>query len=404
MDFAIQNKINRRVKQLQRDGVLFLSGTVAPAESDVETQDIESLEKALNYFADKGVETLHIQPKWMGSRCQVYLFRDIEKCYAVTRNGFRIKHVDLTEVFQKLMPLFDLVGHEDREVERFILDGELLPWTALGGALIEREFVGLSTCVATEANILENLGMPEACAELKNSKDYVDYCAMYLLGTDRKTMSKTFPRFETYDNFKTIMFYSLEEERNDLELYEAQLALYAKDAPLEFRGFDILHVLNEDGTTCVERFDFNNVGMRYNILRAAEGEVLPTEVGLVALPTEYDEILAHFNWLVDNGYEGIMIKPLYPNETDAVNCMKVRNKDYLRIIYGYDYQRPEVLEQLVARKRVGKKRKLSHHEYKLGQQMLQLDPAADNYTEEFERIAKAILFEIEEEATIDLRL
>ena len=76
MDYVIQNKIKSRLANLKRNGVHFISGTVAPADSDVETNDIESMDEALDYFAEKGVQNLVAEPKWMGSRCQLYLHRD----------------------------------------------------------------------------------------------------------------------------------------------------------------------------------------------------------------------------------------------------------------------------------------------------------------------------------------
>ena len=88
-DFAVLNKINRRLHQLQRDGVEFIAGTIAPADSDHETNDIESVAKAIEYYQNKNPDiVLTIQPKWMGSRAQMYLYRDdINKSFMTTRNG-----------------------------------------------------------------------------------------------------------------------------------------------------------------------------------------------------------------------------------------------------------------------------------------------------------------------------
>src|SRR6185503_6973795 len=103
---CISNKVN------------FISGTVSPAQSgkprkytgkyssknktkidttnkppaDTKIDDIESLSVGINYILETyGSEvTLSIQPKFMGSRLNVYLFRDdhLKKSYCVTRNGY----------------------------------------------------------------------------------------------------------------------------------------------------------------------------------------------------------------------------------------------------------------------------------------------------------------------------
>ena len=414
MDYATQNKISRRVKQLKRDGVAFLAGTVAPAESDAKTDDIESLEKALQYFKEKDVPIVHIQPKWMGSRVQFYLSDNIGDCYAVTRNGFRLRKESMEELTGELDAWRQLITymseHGYKKISRIILDGELLPWSSLGCTLIEREFVGLSTCVSSEADILEELGMSDALDSVVQSADYESAMVDFFQGTfSRKDLAKKYNRYETYDNIQTVLSYDIEQERNDLKLYEQQLDLYGTDAQLQYKPFDILRIEYEDGSIDVPMAEeLYSPIKQFSFLRHFEydvfGSVPDLEWGITASVDNLEDVTSYFNRLQDAGYEGIMIKPVRPNKTDAVNCMKVRNKEYLRIIYGYDYQRPEVLRQLVEKKRVGRKRKLSHHEYKLGKEMLQLDPNAIDFDEQFDKIAAAILFEIEEEQNVDKRL
>src|SRR5690606_35948908 len=146
---------------------------------------------------------------------------------------------------------------------------------------------------------------------------------------------------------------------------------------------DILRVEYADGTFNVDDDWMKNTYMKY-LLVNLYNRVPEERYGLVLPPTEVNSIREYMDTLVGNGYEGIMIKPVFPGETDAVHCMKVRNKEYLRIIYGYDYQRPEKLTELVRKKRVGKKRKLSHHEYFLGKKMLKLDWNSVDFDEQYD--------------------
>ncbi len=404
MDFALQNKINRRIKWLKNDGIKYVSGTVSPAESNPDYNDIESLEKAMAYFAEKGVPALHIQPKWMGSRCQLYLFRDEpEKCFAVSRNGYKIR-MDLSHIFSDWMPMFDGIETEvESRATAMILDGELLPWKAIGGNLIEREFEGLLQCVGSEVEFLEANGLMDARKTVQNSQDAIAFITDSQAGMSKKDLQKKYPRYETYFNFDTVEKYDIQQERNDLELYDQQLRLYARDDKIEFKAFDILRIDFDNGTFNVDNGWLANTYLKYTTVNRLN-EVPHERNGLLVTPEQVIEVAEFLDFLVQHGYEGIMIKPVDPASTDAVHCMKVRNKEYLRIIYGYDYQRPEKLNELVRKKRVGKKRKLSHHEYKLGKEMLKLDWNDVDFNTKYDTIAKNLLFEIEEEATLDTRL
>lgn len=88
------------------------------------------------------MEHVVLQPKYMGSRCNVYLHKDPERCFAVSRNGYKVNHVDLSSVYGKLLHKFG--GYiEEYRIAMLPLDGELLPWKVLGEGLI---ICMMSTC------------------------------------------------------------------------------------------------------------------------------------------------------------------------------------------------------------------------------------------------------------------
>lgn len=414
MNHAIQNRINNRLKQLKKNGIQYISGTISPAESDKELNDIESLDKALDYFAEKNPEAeLCLQPKWMGSRCQIYLHRDNpELNFGVTRNGFKVK-LDLTEIYASLESIFERIdGKHASDLSRtdvispaskVILDGELLPWSAIGSGLIKREFEGLIRCVEDESEFLlnNNYGVAISHTIEEEAKKEFDVDKLTLT---KKELAEKYPRYESYQNVEYIREHFVAHDIRDLDEYKKQLDLYAGEGELQFKPFDILRVDFKDGSFNVDDGWMGFVDHKYNLLTSISTGF--EDFGRVIKPDDFGRRVAktYFDNLTKKGYEGMCIKPVNPKETDAVHCMKVRNKDYLRIIYGFDYQRPDKLEALVQKKRVGKKRKLSHNEYKLGIQMLKLDANAVDYEEQYDRIAKQILFEIEEESTLDTRL
>ena len=102
--------------------------------------------------------------------------------------------------------------------------------------------------------------------------------------------------------------------------------------------------------------------------------------------------------------EGIVIKP-EERDGKSVPYMKVRNPEYLSIIYGYDYRFPHKYRKLLKQKNVGSKIRTALSEYKLGMQMLAV-PYAEIKPENkaYEEIAAGLLFEVAKERDIDPRL
>lgn len=432
MDYTLQNKINRRLNQLKRDGVKFISGTIAPADSCIDVNSIEPVFKAIEYYEEKDEElNLSVQIKWMGSRGSMYLFRGkLEASFVVTRSGFKIGYgSDRIEDSKKFFQHWYKKVFEDAafdEAEEVILDGEIMPWNAIGEGLIQRQFVGYSDAVHTEIDFLIEHGFDVAVQDVMN-----DVRAQYydLDAADRKKH----PRRETFELTKDILYhYDTESQADCIEKFDAQLANYNVKLKPFYVAFDVLRIKYPNGTVMVDDGWMASNVVKYSMLR----KMWPTtakkmvagimkqiveessycgedniglrdvfDIGIPVSAPETQDMLEELMYMMANyGFEGIMIKPEFPKDTQAVHAMKVRNPEYLRLIYGHDYTLDENLTPLVEKKRTGKKRKLSHNEYNLGIQMLKLNESSPTYEEDFERIAKKILFDIEEESSVDSRL
>ncbi len=102
--------------------------------------------------------------------------------------------------------------------------------------------------------------------------------------------------------------------------------------------------------------------------------------------------------------EGIVIKPELPNGK-TVPAMKVRNPEYLSIIYGYDYRFPHKYRKLVKQKHIGQKLRTAQKEHELGQSMLRVklaDISPENKA--YQQTVATMLFEVAQEKEIDPRL
>jgi hypothetical protein len=333
--------LNRTLK----NGVQYISGTMAPAHST--DTEIESLEAGLNYFRKSGVSIVLLQPKYMGSRCQAYLYRgNLEKCFLVSRNGFKIRMTeDLTEM------LAELLAYQEAnrgDWDELILDGELLPWTTLGLGLVDEQFKAYEGLVRYE---LSTLAADEEFNKLV-FKQKID--AQSLLDVDLKIFSDT-------------------------------LDLYAGTGKPYYKAFAVL----KDDSVVWTR---SEVADSFPSVNTDETELInfAEEGWLEKAKTFFDKKT------VAEGMEGIVIKP-FDGPVDVAPYMKVRNENYLTLVYGYDYKHR--YEPLCRQKRVGGKLKVSIKEFELATQLL----SAETEQQCTEIIVKMIA-QLNQEKELDPRL
>jgi predicted kinase len=347
-DYKLSPDDYKFVKRAISNGIKYISGTMAPAQST--NTEIESLSAGLDWFKGKGVKRVMLQPKYMGSRCQMYLYRgELEKCFLVSRNGFKIR---MTEDLQEMLKT-ELAKYEAWSLDAFanelIIDGELLPWSTLGLNLIEEQFKAYELLVHNELAIL---AQDEEFAKL-DFKQKIN--AQELLENDLKTFSET-------------------------------LDIYSKVDKPYFKPFAILH---QDGVSYSNKFEVAN---SYSIVADDIAQIIEFDD-----PKAYEQAREFFNYLtVEKRMEGVVIKPLDGPE-DVPPYMKVRNENYLTLVYGYDYKRR--YEALCRQKRIGGKVKVSIKEHELAMSML----SADNGPAMTELIVKMIA-QLNQEKELDPRL
>jgi hypothetical protein len=336
-----------QVRRVTKGGAKFISGTMSPAPAVLngpnDTHDIESLKEGLQYFANMGVKELVLQPKFMGSRAQLYLYKDPEQNFFTSRNGFKVRRQDeilafaktLTEVYASRVPFEN----------ELILDGELLPWAALGRGLIDK-----------------------------------DFGYYYLSLVEEIKAGRLDPVAVNLTNIPVDFHTKLQH----LNAFEQQLVRYGSDAPLSYEAFGILSV---DGKSMM-REDNLDVWCRVNTNRAFVLD--PTDPG-----TWLEQAYAFFNELTfEKGFEGVVLKPrkFMPG---VLPYMKVRNTEYLRLIYGFDY--PDRLEALCRQKNVKRKGEVALKEYQMGMAMLE-------FPEHREKLISAFFGQIAKERELDPRL
>lgn len=392
----------RRLSYCTHNQVNFISGTMSPADKNEETGELESLERGLDYFKQRDVGKVVLQPKYMGSRCNIYLNRELEACYAISRNGYKIKGVDLTSVYTSLLNKFATYMDENN-VKVMVLDGELLPWRVMGKGLIDRQFKVIEQGLETELSFLAEHGFDQELTKLMNQFEASGFKQEQFKVTKAELNEKYgSAAYQTYKHVGDVMdkHVPVSDQQEAFEVYKRQLEIYGSDdcnAEINYKPFSILKFIYDDGSESLPDWVTSQI---YSFLSDDDFLVIDLED-----EASYSVARQYFDTLTTTKQmEGVVIKPEYVTD-NVVPYMKVRNKDYLSIVYGYDYRFPHKYKKLFKQKNIQRKLKTSLNEYRLGNQMLGVklaDITPEN--KEYRNIAANLLFEVAGEKEIDPRL
>lgn len=404
-----------RITKLVSNSINFISGTISPAPVNWQDNDLESLKEGLkyfyNYFTKNGINmNLSVQPKYMGSRCNVYLFKDdIDKSYMVSRNGYVIHQIDNILSKQLFLKLHEKLNNYmvENKIKLLIIDSELMPWNALGSSLINKTFKSIDTCINDELSRLTEFGFEQKYSELLNKMTNSGF------EEDQKHKSKK-ELSEKYDTSTLNTYRVLNDEKKqhvNINLlkdkhntYHEQLEIFGKDGELEIKPFGILKIVYEDGHEIIPGLPDSSIGQVdiFNIVSSDKQCIIDFNQGFDKC---FQEVNDYFDTLTkDQLMEGIVIKPNFylPN---FIPCMKVRNHNYLTIIYGYDYTTDNKYSRLMKQKNINKKIKTSIDEFNLGIKMLQTKYSDINENNiNYCRLLVDFLFLEETEKDIDPRL
>ncbi|MNJ50919.1 hypothetical protein D3C77_462090 [compost metagenome] len=292
---------------------------------------------------------------------------------------------------------------EDEGLSVMVLDGELLPWRAMGAGLIERQFKTIERGLGLELDFLAQHGFDDALNKLVEEYEVSGF-KQEQFKLSKSVLNEKYgsASYQTYKHVSEITerHIPVAEQQVAYEVYKKQLELYAPDmteTELHYKPFSILKFIYQDGS---ERLPDWTTSRMYSFLTDDEFIILDLQDEV-----SYTRAAQYFNTLTTTkSMEGVVIKPEYISE-GVVPYMKVRNSDYLTIVYGYDYRFPHKYKKLFKQKSIHRKLKTSLNEYVLGQQMLGIklaDISPDN--EMYKGIAANLLFEVASEKEIDPRL
>ena len=337
----------------------YLPPTMSPVATSPQDGWLERPEEAFSYFRERGVHELVVEEKHMGSRALLVVCRDegaARRRFGTpegeartgriwTRTG-RAFFPDAEEaaVLERVRRGADAVGLWDElETDWVLFDAEIMPWSAKAQALIDQQYAPTGEAA--------RIGLEAARTAFEQAGERVDGAAAFAA--------------------------HLADRAARTELYDAAWRRYVWDAPtIDDLRVAPFHLLASEGAVHATRpHDWH---MDWNARLAGTGDAMlhPTQWRTfnVGDDAACSDIVAWWEGETSAGSEGMVCKPRAFTARDAKGrlvqpALKVRGREYLRIIYGPDYDRPDNLARLKERG-LGRKRSLALSEFALGLEAL----------------------------------
>lgn len=366
-------KLKNRIDHFCENKVNAFSPTISPAPKSVESNEIESIDMAIRHFYSNGVQEIVVERKYMGSYCDIYLHKNLEETYFVSRNGYKINHIDLDAAIESCRELHKRFDWENLSIA--IIQSELMPWSALGKGLIENEFVGYLDVHQNHCNYLTNSNLYDKIAQVKESQVYREYIEDKKMLSNKELRDK-YPHhiIRQYESLSAFRVLDLNVYKQSVDIYRQQINHFGAQGDIYFKPFNILKKIFDDSSE-----EIVNDNLSYRDVNDDEFLHLP-----ISNENELNStIVTVYEWfatLEKNMEEGIVIKPRQAFIKGMPPAFKVRNNQYLTMIYGIDFH--EQYGYYLNKRNVGRKLECSINDWMQNWELLKVkykDVDTENY-------------------------
>lgn len=330
--------------------LIYLPPTMSPVETSKLPDVLEHPNEAFSYYRNNGVPQVICEEKHMGSRAVVLICKDetaAQKRFGVvdegigvvyTRTGRRFfNDVALETEFlaQVYVSITDAGLWDEFDTDWLLLDCELMPWSAKAQELLQNQYAAVGA--AAGGALRETLGALQTTAARGG-----DVTALL----DRYQLRAV-------------------QVNQYVEAYRRYCWEVNSLADLRLAPF---HLLATEGATHTGK---SHRWHMETLAKLRGGVFYPTAYQYVDV-TDGESMASGVRWweeLTGRGGEGMVVKPLdfiASGERGLLQpAVKVRGREYLRIIYGPEYTVPDQIERLRSRG-LGAKRSLALREFALG--------------------------------------
>jgi hypothetical protein len=315
---------------------------MSPAAASTLDGFLEHPSSAFDEYAAEGVASVVCEEKHMGSRAIVVVCRDEEvaaRRFGISGEGPGVVYTRTGRAFfqgqtgadlvdrarEAFAPLFDSL-----ESDWLVVDCELLPWSAKAMGLIRDQYAAVGAASRVVLPAASSLLSAAAARGLDVS------------GIAERTARRT----------------------EDAAAYRAAYAAYCRPTS----GLDGVTLAPFQVLACEGRTPAVEEGHPWHldVLGGLDHPLLtPTRHVVVDLAsaTSREAAIEWWSSLTAAGGEGMVVKPTSPAKGRVQPGLKVRGREYLRIIYGPDYT---ASLDLLRNRNLGKKKGLAVREHALG--------------------------------------
>ena len=333
--------------------LIYLPPTMAPSATSSRDGYLEHPEEAFAYFAGEGVTQVICEEKHMGSRAVMVVCRDCDAArrrFGVSGESPGIVYSRTGRPFfpdpemnaQVLARVAAALGAADLwarlESDWVCLDAEIMPWSVKAQSLLQEQYAPVGAAGTA--------GLAASCAALESGQ---------ARGVIEAEMAQDFA-----------------ERKELLKAYRVAYGHYCWPVDsIDDLKIAPFHLLASEGALHMDKDHPWHMAELARLAEADGGLFQATNHRLVNLDQEA-EVAAAVEWweaLTAAGGEGMVVKPRHfiaqGKKGLAQPALKCRGREYLRIIYGPEYSRPEHLT-LLRRRGLGLKRSLAFREFVLG--------------------------------------
>ncbi|MEM7776686.1 MAG: polynucleotide kinase-phosphatase, partial [Pseudomonadota bacterium] len=331
--------------------LVYLPPTMAACPTASDGPMLEHPAQALDYFVEQGARDVIVEEKHMGSRALLIAAKDAD----IARARFGVEDGKAGVVYTRTgRPFFkdegfeaDVIGRviaamaasglwDELDTDWVLLDAELMPWSAKAQDLLRKQYLPTVAAARTSAESL--------LAALDRAK--------HVTGLEALRAAAEVRRDNANRMGKTIAGYCWDADTiNDYRI--APFHILATEGCVHANQTHVWHM------TLLERLAGTDPILQPTGWRQIDAGDAEARAGVVDWWMQHTEA----------GGEGFVIKPngfLVAAERGLVQpAMKVRGRDYLRIIYGPDYDLPDNVSRL-RRRGLMRKFSLADREFKLG--------------------------------------
>ncbi len=339
--------------------LIYLPPTISPTETSSEPGLLEHPREAFEYYRGNGIEQVICEEKHMGSRAIVIVCRDeaaLLKRFGIggagdiagiiyTRTGRRFfddlaVESALLDIVRQAITRADL--WTELQTDWLCLDCELMPWSAKAQDLLKKQYAAVGAAATA------------ALAEVN---------AVLAVASGRYPGGEITPMLEQHQQRQA-------RAESFVKAYAGYCWPVHSVADLKLAPF---HLLASEGQVHIDKDHRWHVE---TLARLAGSVVMATSYQIVNVndPEAVQAGIAWWEQMTAAGGEGMVVKPLSFIAQGARGmlqpAMKCRGREYLRIIYGPEYDAPENLVRL--RKRgLAAKRSMAAREFALSVESLQ---------------------------------